>query len=463
MNTSRRQSRSALSYAHRRGQGLAWLLLLGAAILLTGCSRGSTESDDWQGDDKSDGTAETEDRVEGVPVEVALIESGAIARSLKLTGTLEAEQVAKVLARLDGLVTEVLVKVGDTVTEGQELCRLEKDDIQLDLADAESQIEQAAHLVDQRRIALAEATSRGDKARREAQRASTDRDRQQSLFERNLIPVDTNDAAKDLHEMRKLDLDEQTLAMERAEVDLQLEQSKLGAHRTNLERIKLRLARHDLRSPIAGVVTAVEVDPFDRLSTGAEAFTVMNPSALLLRLRVPEASSALLRAAPRTGGDQGSQGNSVSLTAESRPGLVYSGRVSLVSPVVDPASGTVEVEVLVDAKPVASGADGESAGATAPALSPGMFTSCAIETDRHEDVLLVEKRALIYDEGLPVVFIADDENRAQRVPLRGKMGLDDEWHIEIDHEDLPTGARVIVVGQANLKHGSRVSIIEPEE
>jgi hypothetical protein len=91
-----------------------------------------------------------------------------------------------------------------------------------------------------------------------------------------------------------------------------------------------------------------------------------------------------------------------------------------------------------------------------------MFITCAIETERHEEVLLASKRGLVHDEGLPVLFIVTDEERAARVPMRGHRGLDDELHLEVDHPLLVEGTRVIVVGQANLKDGSRVLVVEPE-
>jgi len=57
------------------------------------------------------------------------------------TATLEAERLIEVLAKASGEVVEVLTEEGDTVVQGEVLARLDKQEIQLEVREAEAHVE----------------------------------------------------------------------------------------------------------------------------------------------------------------------------------------------------------------------------------------------------------------------------------------------------------------------------------
>ena len=64
--------------------------------------------------------------------------------------------------------------------------------------------------------------------------------------------------------------------------------------------------------------------------------------------------------------------------------------VERIAPAVDPTTGTVKVTIKL-----------------APdqnTLRPGQFVKVRLETDRHDNVLTIPRRALVYDEGEPVAW-----------------------------------------------------------
>jgi len=109
-----------------------------------------------------------------------------------------------------------------------------------------------------------------------------------------------------------------------------------------------------ITSPIDGVVTDRPLYEGDPATANQPILTVMNISRLIAKAHVPQSEAALLKA-----------GNSAELRI---PGLdePIKGRVSLVSPALDPGSTTIEVWV--------------EASKPDPALKPGM--SCATLHDR---------------------------------------------------------------------------------
>ncbi|MEL6348894.1 MAG: hypothetical protein AAFV53_37665, partial [Myxococcota bacterium] len=78
------------------------------------------------------------------------------------------------------------------------------------------------------------------------------------------------------------------------------------------------------------------------------------------------------------------------------------GAVARISPVVDPTSGTVRVTVNID-----PGQD---------TLRPGQFVKVRLEVDRHDDVMTIPRRALVYEDGEPIAWIVADAPPEEETP-----------------------------------------------
>ncbi len=129
----------------------------------------------------------------------------------------------------------------------------------------------------------------------------------------------------------------------KAELEQKRSRHELAA--VELERAKLVIDRSVIRAPFDGLV----VDRFVRVGEKVlvdehkPLFRVMALEPLLARVYLPAASLGSLR-----------QNDEVAVSSVEFPDVKVPGRVSFVSPVVDPASGTVQVLVKVprDAKRV---------------------------------------------------------------------------------------------------------------
>jgi membrane fusion protein, multidrug efflux system len=96
---------------------------------------------------------------------------------------------------------------------------------------------------------------------------------------------------------------------------------------------KQQLADATLRAPIDGVVAERRTDPGERLGDSSVAFLIVQTSPLKLRFRIPERYLSTLR-----------EGQAVSATVDPYPGETFTGRVTQVVRVVDPATRTMMVE-----------------------------------------------------------------------------------------------------------------------
>lgn len=361
-----------------RNAAWCFLALAGLALFASGCS-GSTDAEERTGSGK--GKKGDEPKVEeAVPVEVAALELGGIEAVLRYSTNLEAEDSVAVYSQAARQVRELLVEEGRTVAKGQLLVRLQDEVQRTVLAKAESQLA----------------------------KASREYDRQQRLFEGQMISEQAFNNST-----------------------YELEQLKL-AH----EEAVRELSYTEVRAPIAGTVTSRLVSLGDHVMVNQHLFDIVDFGSIVARVYVPE------KELPRL-----ANGQRARMTSAALGSAVYTGRVERLAPVVDPKSGTVKVTVAL---PDTSG------------LKPGMFVDVELVTATRSDALLVPKRALVYDNDQVFVYRLGGEGRVSRVLVRPL--LEDKEFVEpapgAAAVALQPGDRVITAGQAGLKEGALVRVLE---
>jgi membrane fusion protein (multidrug efflux system) len=235
-----------------------------------------------------------------------------------------------------------------------------------------------------------------------------------------------------------------------------------------------------LESPIDGVVAARQLR-YGETAGPTPAFTIVDLDRLRVVVSLPERD--LVRVQP------GQPAQVVSAYDEAVSGT---GRVLRVAPVVDTTTGTVRVTVGLD--------PGQAA------LRPGQFVNVRIEVARHDGVITVPRRAIVWEEGQAYVFTLldgpppeapgkkgeatkaggsepegdegggpfweswfaeaapeeDDEpeipgpwRRAHRVPV--KLGFEDGTRAELV-EGIEAGATVVTIGNEALRDDARVRL-----
>jgi membrane fusion protein (multidrug efflux system) len=300
---------------------------------------------------------------------------GSIASYYTANASLDPEKVADVLARVSGVVTEIIVEEGDYVKKGAPLLRIESDEYQhrLEQADAEASKQQARY------------------------------DRLKKMYEGDLISAEEFEGAR----------------------------SDLQAAEATRDLQALALSYTEVRSPFDGCVFRRHVDPGRMVADGTPLFTIADVDRLLARVHVPAKEFRGIRT------DQ-----SVDLIVDSgREKLI--GMIRLVSPAIDPASGTIKVTVEVEEHPVS--------------VRPGDFAEVRIVTDRHANTLLVPKGAVITDKGDQVVFVAGDSVAVRRVV---EVGFSNEENAEI-LSGIDEGERIVFQGQRSLQDGQAIRILDP--
>ena len=192
----------------------------------------------------------------------------------------------------------------------------------------------------------------------------------------------------------------------------------------------LELDYTQIRAPIDGVIAERFVKLGNSIAEGEALFRVTSLDPLVAYLHVPEREYRRIGA-----------GQPVGIEIDALPGDPIIASVSRVSPVVDPQTGTFKITVeIVDKQ---------------RRIKPGMFGRIGVIYDVHEDALQIPRSAIIEYDGAESIFVIED-GRALRKNVT--TGYGSRGMIEVT-SGLGEAEQVIVVGQANLKQDSPVTVI----
>lgn len=404
--------------------------------------------------------------------QAALVQTARVQRvSLQLRSTHVAEVSARssvdVVARIPGVLSEIVVQEGQMVRRGQMLARLDAKDLRFQVDQARVSYETQRVQVDAARAGLQTQRARlaqvlaGPPAEQVRQaeeqlgqaRASLafSRDqlrRQEELFGQGYVSMQQVEAARldtAVQEARVRSAEEQLALLRRdprpeavqiaraqvaeAEVAYRQAQTRLDAARVSLQQIQSMLSESIVAAPVDGVVGR-------RLADRGQAVA---PSTPLIRLI--EVDPALI-VVPIIERDLHRilVGMPVTVRTDARPGELFQGRVTGISPTLATATRTAEVRVEVPNP--------------ARRLQPGMFANVEILLARRENVIAVPIDAVLERDGGQSVFVVL-EATAQTRPVQ--LGISDGTMVEIV-SGLTEGEVIVIAGHRTLRDGMPVVV-----
>ncbi|HET9695205.1 MAG TPA: efflux RND transporter periplasmic adaptor subunit [Steroidobacteraceae bacterium] len=229
---------------------------------------------------------------------------------------------------------------------------------------------------------------------------------------------------------RTLDLSERGLVPKSTAENLRYD---LDALRAAYASARLELSYTEIRAPISGVVSARKIKVGNTIKPNDPTFTVTDLDPLLAYVHVPE--KEFRKIAP---------GQVAEVVVDALGGERFVGNISRISPTVDPQTGTFKARVEVDDQ--------------SRRLKPGMFARVNIVYERRQQALQLPRTAILDADGQQSVYVVADGKAEQRVI---RTGLANGGWIEV-LDGLQGDERVVTVGQAGLKSGTPVRIVEAE-
>ena len=206
-------------------------VVLSSALLMS-CGN-SNESD-----------VQTTATVEAIPVEAANVTRGDVSAYYATTATLEAENEADVVAKISGVIKQVLVEEGDRVNSGQALAILDEEQYRLEVTRAEANLA----------------------------RLENDFNRNKEMFERNLISAE---------------------AFERVKFEME-------SQKATLELARLSVEYSTIRATISGVISARMIKTGNMVTTNQALFSITDMDPLQAIIFVPEHEMSKIRVGQTT-------------------------------------------------------------------------------------------------------------------------------------------------------------------
>lgn len=336
-----------------------------------------------------------------ITVDVATVTRARVADRVTVVGSLIGAATVDVVPKVSGRLESIQVRLGDRVSKGQQLAKLEDREIQEQVRQADASFEVSKASLRQREADL--------------------------KFAQTALQRSENLAARDLVSRQALDDAQARVEASQAQVDLA--RAQLGQAQARLEELQINLANTRVVSPVDGFVGSRRVDAGAFVGPNAPVVSVVDISFVRLVANLVE------RDLQRIG-----TGMEADVQVDAYPGENFKGRVARIAPVLDPATRTAQMEVEVP-------------NGTAR-LKPGMYARVSFTVAESPHALTVPRNALVDLEGVRGVYVAG-EGTATWAPVQ--TGIQEDDRVEV-LSGLKEGDRIVTLGSASLQDGDSIAI-----
>ena len=374
------------------------------------------------------------------PVQVETVRKGPIDHVVTADAVLYPVNQAAVTAKISSPVKRVLVNRGDHVKAGQLIVELES-------ADLAATANESKSLYDQAQAALQTVT--GATVVEDKGRATADLQSAQQVLEAAKRVYDSRVALQSQGALAQRLVDDAKVALVQAQSandtakrhldtlnsvaqreQIRAAQATADATKAHYENSTVQLSYGKITSPISGIVSDRPVYPGEMPASGMPLLSIVDTSSVVARANVPVKEASAIQV-----------GRPATITG---PDGDVAGKVTVVSPAVDPNTTTVEVWVQ------APNPEGK--------LKPGTSVRVAIKAETLQDVTLVSTSALLNsDEGGQIVMVVTPDNVAHQKKV--SVGIRQGINVEIV-SGVNEGDKVVTAGGLGLDDGAKVVIKE---
>jgi HlyD family secretion protein len=411
---------------------IQFYVALPCLLVLAACSRGSKGAGQDSGGESEPVT----------PVQVETAKRGTIRHIITAEAVLYPLRQANIMPKINAPVQRFLVQRGDHVHEGQLLAVLEDRDLVAAAQESKELYEQAQATYENLRAAtmpedITKAKTDVESARQALDAASRVYQSREKLFREGALAQRLVDEAKVtlVQAQSQCDTARQHLislqTVGRAE-QLKSALAQVAAAKAHYASAEAQLSYAEIRSPIAGAVSDRPLNLGEMASSSSALISIVDISRVVARASVPVHEAAAIRVGRPS--------------AISGGGGQLAGKVTVVSPAVDPNTTTVQIWV--------------EATNTGERLKPGTTVQIAVDTGEITDAVIVPVTALLASaEGVEKVMVAGSDSLAH--DRKVKVGVRDGDEVQI-LDGLKPGEQVITVGGLGLDDRAKIEITKPE-
>ena len=339
-------------------------------------------------------------------IDVATVGRHEIIDYVTVVGNLIGEATVDIVPRVGGRLEAIQVKLGDRVTKGQTVAKIEDRTIreQINQADASLSVNNANVISRQNDLKVAQ----------------NNFDRLKKSFDSGLLSKQALEDAESRYNSASSQVD--------------VAKAQVIQTQARIDELKITMTDTTVLSPVDGFVGRRVLDPGAFAGANTVIMSVVDISSVRLISNLVEKD--FRRIAP---------GVAALVEVDAFPGESFRGEVSRVAPIFDPATRTASMEIEVP-----------NPGFR---LKPGMYARVLLTAERRAGALSVPRNAVVDLENKRGVYtIENDVARFKEV----HTGLTDANFVEI-LDGITEGTRVITVGALALRDGDRVIVAGAEK
>lgn len=381
-------------------KGLFYLFLPMACLLFSSCGDRIEPGTTAAGPRRSIKAAVAEARVVYHPYDFEAV------------GTIKAETVSTLSAKLMGVIKKVAVREGDRVTKDQLL-------VIIDDRQVSAQFKQATAALGEARRGEAAAVSARNAARAGAELA-------RATYQRYLQLMADSSASRQEFEEVEARFRQAKATLNQTEAMLEATRQKIAQARAAVK--GARVSKKDARilAPYNGMVTAKMVEEGDLAAPGTPLLTLEKGGAYQVDVIIPENHIQVIRA-----------GQKLNVTISALQGTPLEGTVRTIVPKADPQSRSFMVKVLLPVHTV---------------IQSGMFARIRIPL-ADERLLLIPATALVLQGQLTGIYLVDTGQIARFRLIRTGRKIGERVEVI---SGLKEGSRYVVAPPPTIQDGDRI-------
>lgn len=428
---------------------------------------------------------------EGLKVTAEKVQKRTITEIVNASGKIYPEDEVKVSPDISGVITELLVKEGDTVKRGQLLVRIDPDVYTIQRSQAASGVSQSQAQVASVQAQVSNAQAALDALDAQMEQAQRAYDRSKKLFDDKVISRSEMDVAETTLKSANANYKAATQGILSSKANVQSARANVQTAQASLQRANKDLSRTAITAPRDGVVSLLNVKKGESVSgnsftVGTEILRIADMSKIEIRVDVGEndipkvklGDSAVIEVDAYS--DRKFKGV-VTQIASSNNGAASQNALS--NTTSDVTQYKVYIRILAESYMDLLGKG------TFP-FRPGMSANADIQTKTHTNVLSVPINAVttrdindstkttskktdesdvkavtsLVDDLEVVAFVIDKDGKVSKVKV--KTDIQDINNIEIT-EGLKEGDQVVTgpydVVSKTLKVGKKVKVVDKKD
>jgi RND family efflux transporter MFP subunit len=345
------------------------------------------------------GRAAGRGRAGTMTVDMASATRREIADYITVVGNLIGEATVDVVPRVAGRVENVFVKLGDQVTKGQTVVKIEDRALREQVNQVQANVE----------VNEATVVSREN----DAKVALSNLNRAQASYESGLLS--------------KQGLEDADSRYNSAASQVTVAKAQLASTQARLDELAVTLSDTNVVSPVNGFVGKRSLDSGAFAGANTPILSVVDIGTVRMVANLVEKDFRRI-----------ARGAQALVEVDAFPGEEFTGQVSRIAPVFDPATRTATMEIEVP-----------NPGYR---LKPGMYARVRLLAGRNANALTVPRAAIVDIAGKRGVFMLDrDVAKFREV----STGMSDGDHVEVVN-GLTDGARVVTTGALASRDGDHV-------